>query len=448
MKFVRLIWKNALRNRRRTALTILSIAVSIFLVSTLQAVLTSIYKVGGEGQKGSPHLRVIVHRATSITQSMPEAYRARIASVPGAKYVMVQNWFGGVYIDQRNFFANFAVDPDNFERVYDEFQVPPSQLAAWKSERTAALVGQQLIDKFHWKIGDRITLKSSIYHINPEFIIRGIYKATTENESAQESIFFFHYEYLDELMGRPGQVGTFVVKVDSAPDVPRVIDSIDALFRNTSAETKSETESAFGLSFVSMLGNVKLLLTGISAAVIFTILLVAGNTMAMSIRERTSEVAVLKTVGFRRNTILLLLVGESLVIALLGGLLGGAGAKLAYAFIQLTFLKLKVLGLLFGLGGAALLAYGGWMLLAGLGKIVRVTGTVLAAVIGFAVAMAFYMGVGAVTTTGFFLADLKVPMSTLGLCLLIAALLGFLSAFFPALRASRVRIAEALRYVG
>lgn len=454
MKLIRLIWKNALRNRRRTVLTVLSIAVSIFLVSTLQAVLTSIYSVGGNGQKGSPHLRVIVHRATSITQSMPEAYRSRIASVPGVKYVIAQNWFGGVYIDQRNFFANFAVDTDDFEKVYNDYEIPPDQLAAWKNERTAALVGQKLMTQYHWQIGDRITLKSSIYHINPEFIIRAVYKAAGEDADAQESSLFFHYDYFDELLGRPGQVGSFAVKVDSAEDVPRVIDSIDALFRNTSAETKTETESAFGLSFVSMLGNVKLLLTGISAAVIFTILLVAGNTMAMSIRERTSEVAVLKTLGFRRNTILLLLVGESLVIALLGGMLGGVGAKLAYAFIHATFLKAKLLGMVFGLGAAVVAGYGGWMLFAGPSvqqrwvKIVRVASTVIAGVLGFAVALAFYFGVGAVTNTGFFLADLQVSGNTLGLCLLIAALLGFLSAFFPALRASRVSIAEALRFVG
>lgn len=449
MKLARLMWKNALRNRRRTVLTILSIAASIFLVSTLEAVLASFYRAD-EGSV-SPHLRVIVHRATSITQAMPESYRQRIESVPGVECVIAMNWFGGQYIDASNFFANFATNTDQFEKVFDDYVIPPDQLAAWKNERVAALVGQKLMDTYHWKIGQRITLKGTIYPVSPEFIIRAVYR--DPSDETQEHSFYFHYKYLDELMGRTGQVGTYTVKVDSPQDVAKVSNAIDAMFHNTAYETKTDTEQAFALSFVSMLGNIKLFLTVISAAVVFTILLVAGNTMAMSIRERTGEVAVLKTLGFRRNLILFLLVGESLVIALLGGLLGAMGAKLGYAFINLTYNKAKPLGLVFALGGAAAAGYAAWALFGdvvagGWIKALRYAGTLIGGLIGFAASGIFYMGVGFMMDQGFFLADFGVPLSTVAWCLAIAAGVGLISAAFPALRASRISISEALRFVG
>src|SRR5487761_462677 len=187
MELIRLILKSTLRNPRRTVLTVLSIGVSLFLVSTLQAVLNSLYQAGHSSS--NPHLRVVVHRATSITQSLPEADRQRIAEVPDVKYLVGVTWFGGVYKDPSNFFANFAVDTDNFEKVYDDFNIPPDQLAAWKSERMAALVGQPLVKRYHWKIGERVTLKSSIYPISPEFIIRAVYSDPADPSQAQS--FFF-----------------------------------------------------------------------------------------------------------------------------------------------------------------------------------------------------------------------------------------------------------------
>ncbi|MGH9455878.1 MAG: ABC transporter permease, partial [Terriglobia bacterium] len=423
MEFIRLIAKNTLRNPRRTVLTILSIGVSLFLVSTLQAVLNSLYRAGHSSS--NPHLRIVVHRATSITQSLPEADRARIAEVPGVKYLVGITWFGGVYKDPSNFFANFAADTGNFEKVYDDFDIPPDQLAAWKNERTAALVGNKLMEKYHWKIGDRITLKSNIYPISPEFIIRAVY--TDPGDPSQAQSLFFHYDYFDELMGRPGQVGTFTVKVDSAPDVPKVMAAIDAVFHNTAAETKTETEQAFALSFASMLGNVKLLLTGISAAVIFTILLVVGNTMAISIRERTNEVAVLKTLGFSRQTILFLLVGEAIVIALLGGLAGGFGAMLTYAFVRLTINISHLFGLVLGVVVGAMGGWGAWALFGGPSaasgwlKGVRYAATVVGSILGLAVGFGFYVATGFVIGVGGFFADFGVNWATLGLCLLIAA---------------------------
>ncbi len=449
MKLVRLIWKNTTRNPRRTVLTISSIMVSIFLVSTLQAIVDNLEQLG-KGS-GSSHLRLIVHRATSMTQPLPVAYKQRIAALPGVKYVGSGNWFGGLYIDERNFFANFATDVDDFDKINDEYQIPPEELAAWKQERSAALVGRKLMEKYGWKSGDHVTLKGTIYPVDLEFIIRAVYTAPNESD---ERAFFFHWDYFDESLGRRGQAGSFSVKVNAAEDVPRVMDAIDRMFRNTDAETKTETEQAFNLSFVSMLGNIKLLLTAISAAVVFTILLVAGNTMAMSIRERTGEVGVLKTLGFRRNTILLLLVGESLAIASLGGVLGGVGAKLAYAFIHATSTKGKVFGLIYASGVACFAGYGLWMLFAGsvpvrgAVKATRYVATLIGVLVGFGAGFGFYLAVGFIMNQGGFLSDFHITGGALGLSFAIAISVGILSAVFPALRAARMSIAEALHHVG
>ncbi len=450
MKLARLIWKSAIRNRRRTALTILSIAVSIFLVSTLQAILASMYR-SANPNSGQPDLRVVVHRATSITQPMPQAYRQQIASVPGVVAVVGVTWFGGQYIDPSNFFANFAVDTDEFHKVYPELVIPPDELAAWKNGRTAALVGAKLMQQYHWRLGQRITLKGTIYPVNPELVIRAVYHDPAD--PSQERAMYFHYRYLDELNGEAGEVGTFSVRVDSPADVAKVSRAIDTMFRNTAYETKTETEQAFQLSFVSMLGNVKLLLTMISAAVVFAILLVAGNTMAMSIRERTNEVAVLKTLGFRRNAILLLLMGESLVIALAGGLIGSLGAKAAYAYIHATYNSARALGVVFALVAALMIGYGAWLLFEGVAsrgwaQRFRYAAAFLGGLAGLGLGGVFYAGVGFVMNTGFFLADFSVSMTTVALCLGIAAAVGVVSAAFPALRAARLSIAEALRYVG
>ena len=462
MKLARLMWKNATRNPRRTILTILSIAVSIFLVSSLQAILDRLDMTGRASD--SSHLRLVVHRATSMTQPLPVAYKQRIAAVPGVKYVGSLSWFGGLYIDERNFFANFAADPEYFEKIYDENYTPPEQLAAWKADRTGALVGKKLMEKYGWKIGDKVTLKGTIYPVNVECTISAVY---TSPDDAQMRAFFFHWDYFNELLGRRDQVGSIAVKAATPEDVPRVMDAIDRMFRNTDAETKTETEQAFNLSFVSMLGNVKFLLNAISLAVVFTILLVAGNTMAMSIRERTGEVAVLKTLGFRRNTILALLVGESALIALLGGLFGALGAKLAYAFIHATSLRavlrlnlgpfpleVSVYAFVFAVGVTLLAGYGAWLLFAGASasrgwmKLTRMVATTMSSFIAFLAGFVFYFVTGFVMNQGGLFADFRVSIATIALCLAIAAVVGILSAGFPALRASRTSIAEALRYVG
>jgi putative ABC transport system permease protein len=400
----------------------------------------------------SSNLRVVVHRATSMTESMPVSYKQRIAALPGVKYVESMDWFGGYYADPSNFFANFATDVDDFDKVADELVIPPDQLAAWKRERTAVLVGKRLMETYHWKMGDRITLKGTIYPVDLEFIIRAVY--TDPDDVSVERAMYFHWDYFDESLGRPGRTGSFYVKAATPEDVPRLTERIDTLFRNTDAETKTETEKAFNLSFVSMLGNIKLLLNAICLAVVFTILLVAGNTMAMSIRERIGEVGVLKTLGFRQNAILYLLVGESVAIALLGGILGALGAKTTYGFVHITSTKGKAFGMLYAAGVALLAAYGTWMLFAGASasrswmKVARMVVTLLGGLLGLSAGLGFYIGTGYVMNQGGFLADFGVNYATVALGLGMSAGVGFISALLPALRASRMSIGEALRYVG
>lgn len=450
MRFLRLIWKNSIRSPRRSVLTILSITVSIFLVSSLQAILTRLDSLGKA--TGTGHLRVVVHHATGLGQLLPIAHKQRIAALPGVKAVGSWTWFGGLYIDESNFIANFATDPDVIEQTHAEYKVPPDQLAAWKGERTAVLVGQKLMDQFRWKLGERVTLKGTIFPFDAELIIRAVF--TCPDDPSQERTMFFHYDYFNEAWGNRNMAGTFSVLAEKPEDVPRLMDSIDRTFRNTDAETKTETEQAFNLGFVNMLGNVKLLLNAICLAVVFTILLVAGNTMAMSIRERTSEVAVLKTLGFRRNTILFLLVGESLAIALMGGFLGGFGAKATYAFIGATSSKGMLFMALFAAGVALLAGYGTWILFAGSHavrgalKVVRYIVTVLGAGVGAGAGAGFFFAAGFIMNSGGLFADFAVTTSTMLLGLGIALLVGLISAALPALRATRTGIAEAFRYVG
>lgn len=319
------IWKNITRNRRRTVLTILSIALSLFLLTTLMTVLT---ELGRESPDGDQHLRLVVRRASSLGDPLPESYLDRLKRVPGVRMVHTLSWFGGIYVDERNFFANFGSDPETLFPMFNENRVPPEQLAAFKKERTAAVAGRKLAERFKWRLGDKITLQGTIYPVDLEFTLRGIYTGL------DETAFFFHHAYLDEALGRPGKVGTFWLKAASAAEVPVIAERVDAMFKNSDAETKTETERAFQLGFVAMLGNIKTLISSISSVVVFTILLVTANTMAMSIRERAREIAILKTLGFTRRRLLGLLVAESAGIALAGGLLGTLGARLFYSLVD------------------------------------------------------------------------------------------------------------------
>ncbi len=318
-RYLSLVLKNSWRNRRRTSLTILSIGVSLALLGTLMAVYYAFYF---SDAPPSQALRLVVRNKVSLTVPMPRYYREKIRPIPGVREVGIEQWFGGVYKDARdpkNFFAKFAVEPDKIMAIRTEMQIPDDQRKAFLQERTACLIGRDLAKKQNFHLGDHIFVQGDIFPVNLEFIVRAIYDAPEDNENL-----YFNVEYLDQALGagKWGQIGTFYVLADSAESVPRIAKAIDDTFHNSPAQTKTESERAFALSFVGFLGNVKLILISICAAVTFTILLVSANTIAMSVRERVREVGILKTLGFTRGTILSLILGEAVAISAIGGAFG------------------------------------------------------------------------------------------------------------------------------
>jgi putative ABC transport system permease protein len=316
LKHLPLIFKSTLRNKRRTVLTILSVALSLSLLGFLLAVYNMFYF---EGSSKEQALRLIVRNKVSLANTIPYSYNQQIARVPGVKEVVVFQWFGGTYRDNRdpkNFFGRFAVEPGKIFKVYPDYVVTADERKAFESEQSACVVGRKLAKRFDWKIGDRVTMVGDIFPITVNLTIRGIYDSERDNENL-----LFHYKYLNESLkgGLKDQVGVYVLRMEAPEDAPRIAEAVDTMFRNAPQQTKTETERAFELSFLGFLGNVKAFLFSIFAAITFTVLLVSGNTMAMSVRERVKEVGVLKTLGFTQGKILALLLGESVVIAVLGG---------------------------------------------------------------------------------------------------------------------------------
>lgn len=386
MSYQGFVWKNGTRNKRRTTLTTLSVALALFVLSTLA---TFVKEVDRNLEESNP-LRLITRHAVSLTNVLPERYWSQIEKVPGVVAVSRYSWFGGLYIDQANTdFFQFAVDPKSFFDIYTEINLPPEQKEAFMKERTAIIVGRRKAEKHGWKLGDRITLQGVIYPVNPEFTIRGIFTGTPNQEAGA----YFHHDYLDEALKAAfgqdlGMVGTYWIRLDSTESAPRVSEAIDAMFHNTDAPTKTETEQAFTMSFISMLGNLKLLIATISGVIIFTILLVTANTMAMSVRERIREIAVLKALGFRRLRVLGLLMSEGVLITFVGGLIGCLGARFFFRSIDM-----------------------------------------------------------ATFSQGFF-QQLDVTWGIIALGLAISILVGLASAGLPAYRASNLTVADGLRHVG
>jgi putative ABC transport system permease protein len=318
--------RNAMRNKRRLTLTVLSVALSLFLFTTLQ---TALREMSAPVESEDSALRVITRHRVSLANVLPVRYENRIRQVRGVEAVSKFTWFGGIYQDERNFFPQFAVDPEVIFRIFTEAKVDPLQLDAFLKERSAAVVGIKTMERFGWKIGDRITLQGTIWDCNPELVIRAVYRGGID-----ETNLMFHHDYFDELMGRLGLVGTFWIRVRSADDVPYVIEEIDRSFRNTEAETKTETERAFQLGFLSMFGNIRMLIGSISTVIVFTMILVAASTMSMSIRERMREIAVLKAMGFNGQHVFGLILAESFGLALAGGLIGCLGAWALYSHVD------------------------------------------------------------------------------------------------------------------
>lgn len=327
MKFSRFIFANLFRKKIRLLLTIGSFAVALFLFTFL-AVVRSAFSRGTE-LAGADRL-VVINRA-GLINTIPLAYRDKIAAIKGVKYVTHNNWFGGVYQDEKNFFPQFVIDPENQRQVMSEMNVPDDQWKAFLQDRQGAVAGATLAKRFNWKVGQRIPIQNALYGPTKtwEFNLDGIY--TNDHPGGDESQFWLQWKYFDETIPAviKSQAGWYVVKLDSPDDAVGVAAAIDKGFANSSTETKTETESAFAAGFAKQLGNIELLILTIGGVVFFTLLLVTGNTMAISVRERTGELAVLKAIGFPDYFVLIFVLSEALVIALIGGLIGLGLAMLA-----------------------------------------------------------------------------------------------------------------------
>jgi putative ABC transport system permease protein len=378
-----LIFRNSLRHRRRTLLTIVSIAASLCLLGLLIAIYHNFYFTEATPDQA---LRLITRHRVSLANPLPLSYLPRIKQVPGVKEAIIFQWFGGVYKDARdpaNFFARFGVEAEKFGTVNPEYVLPEHERQAFINELSACIVGRKTAARHNLKVGDRVTIVGDAFPVTLELVVRGIFSGPIDNESL-----FFHYKYLNESLTGSfrDQVSTLTIRMERPEDANTISKAIDDMFRNSPAQTKTETEQAFGLSFLAFLGDVKMILLSICAAVTFTILLVSGNTMAMSVRERVREVGVLKTLGFTNGAVLWILVGEAVFIALIGGALG-----LAFA--------------------------------SGLCALIRSGPSVFAD-----------------------FSRLGVTPAVAAICLLVAGMIGLISAFIPAWGASRRSIVEALRF--
>jgi putative ABC transport system permease protein len=270
----------------------------------------------------------VATNATGIVFTLPIAYANRLQAVHGVESVTWANWFGGRYGDGKRFFATFAIDPKSYLEMYPEMVMPADQKEAFIRERTGALVGKHLMEAFGWKLGQNVTMQGTIFPGDWTFTIRAVYVPT--DPQIGEDVLMFHHEYMEERLGRPGQAGWYIAKIDKTENAPIIAKTIDDMFRNSSSATKTGTEQAFNASFATMWGNVSLLMGTIGTAVVFAILLVTANAMMMSARERTREVAVLKTIGFGDSTLFGVVMLEAGVIAVTGAIIGLGGAKLLY----------------------------------------------------------------------------------------------------------------------
>jgi len=353
-RYLPLILKNGFRNRRRSILTICSVAASLCLLGVLMAIYHAFYF--GEPTPEQA-LRLVTRNKISLATVMPISYRQKILQVQGVREAVVNQWFGGVYKDPKNMFARFATEPARFFTLYPEKITSEEEKKAFMRERTACLLGRATAEKYNIHLGDRLTFVGDIFAITLDLTVRAIYDAKDDNESL-----FFNIDYLYESLpaGRRDFAGTFTVLADSPASVPRIAKDIDDAYRNAPIQTRTESEQAFALGFISFLGNVKVFLLSICGAVTFTILLVSANTMAMSVRERVREVGVLKTLGFTNSAILGIILGEAAFLSLIGGVFGcllamglTAGVRQAPAFIiQLKTLTLEpsVAGLILVIG--------------------------------------------------------------------------------------------------
>ncbi len=328
MKYARLILANLGRSKRRTILTTLSVAAALFLFVTLRSVNTTLEDAARVGSES----RMVTRSAISIVFDLPEAYYQKLVTVPGVESVTWACWFNGIYQDNpRDFFPSFAVRVESYLDMYPELVIPEAQKSAFMRERTAAIVGAGLLKRFGWSVGQTIPLTTPIWPGKSDwsFTIRGVYTPT--DPSFGDELLFFHYDYLYENSLRPAQPGWYVLKLADPSLAASVATAIDEHYKNSRAATRTETERAFQTGFVTMYGNVGFLMNAVGLAVFFAILLVAGNTMMMAARERTSEFAVMKTLGFDDRLLFTLVLVEAATITVVGGLIGVFSAKLLFA---------------------------------------------------------------------------------------------------------------------
>ena len=330
---LKLIIRNAFRHKLRSILTVTGVAIAIMAFGLLKT-LVGLWYLGVESSSAT---RLITRNAISLVFSLPVSYKERIRRIPGVTMVGNMNWFGGIYVSEKNFFPNFAVEPRAYLDLYPEFVLPPDQQKAFLHDRQGAVAGRKLAAKYGWKIGDRIVLKGTIFPGQWELVIRGIYSGA--QRSTDETQLFFNWNYLNETLRRTiprraDQVGIYVVGVARPDQAAEVAQAIDATFRNSLAETMSETEKAFQLSFVSMTEAIMIAIQIVSYVVIVIIMVVAANTMAMNARERIGEYATMKVLGFRAFHIAGAVFGESLFIAGIGGALGILGTFPAAHWIE------------------------------------------------------------------------------------------------------------------
>lgn len=331
MKFIRLVLSNFKRHKTRTLLTILSVIVAFILFAYLGAIRNAFsFGVSVAGAD-----RLIVRHKVSLIQLLPQSYEAEIERIEGVSDATHATWFGAIYKEPKNFFGQMPVKPEEFMRMYPEFKLPPEQMQAWLKTRTGAIVGRTTADRFGWKVGDRIPLMATYWRSKEKnsqlwtFDLVGIYEGSPETDTSN---FFFRHDYFDEMRrGGQGQVGWYYIRVTDPKNAEDVAKRVDAAFENSPAETKTETEKAFVKGFAEQAGNIAAIVMAILTAVFFTILLVAGNTMAQSVRERMSELGVLKAIGFTDRQVLMLVLAEALLIAVVGG---GIGLTLGYLAVQ------------------------------------------------------------------------------------------------------------------
>lgn len=320
MKFRSLIFANLFRKKIRLTLTIGSFAIALVLFTFLAVV----YSAFNRGIDIAGADRLVIENRVGVIYHMPVSYGDQVRAIPGVKYVTHVHWFGGVYQEEKNFFAQFVIDPENHLKVYPEFIVPDDQWNTFVKDQQGAVVGAETAKRFGWKVGDRIPIKTSLYGLTKtwEFNLDGIYH--TKTADGDESQFWLQWKNFDENVPAllKSTAGWYILRLDSPDDAVRVAKAIDAKYANSSWETKTETESAFEAGFAKQFGNIEFLILSIGSVVFFTLLLVTGNTMAISVRERTAELAVLKAIGVKDGSVLFLVLAESMLIAFIGGLLG------------------------------------------------------------------------------------------------------------------------------